>query len=109
MAHVASSHCVFCEAESVPDENIAQLQKDQHAHRDPLLETACCLGPRLQAKTLYESLDPLEEWQIRVLELQPHRHRAPLALRLFNANMWHGGGVVESGTRERQTYIGFSY
>jgi len=109
MAHVASSHCVFCEAESVPDENIAQLQKDQHAHRDPLLETACCRGPRLQAKILYESLDPLEEWQIRVLELQPHRRQAPLVSRLFNADMLRGGGIVESGTKKRQTYIGLSY
>jgi hypothetical protein len=109
MAYVASPHCIFCEAQSVPNENITQLQKKPDEHRDPLLETACIRGPRLQAKNLYDSLDPAEDWQIRVLELQPHRRRAPLVSRLFNADVLHGGGIVESGTKKRHTYIGLSY
>lgn len=109
MAHVSSSHCVFCEAKSGVDDSIIQLQKDHNTHRDPCLETACIRGQRLQAKILYESLDHLEEWQIRVLQLQPHERRAPLVSRLLNADMLYGGGIVESGTRNRQTYVALSY
>lgn len=109
MACVTSSRCVFCEAESVTDSNIAQLQKGHDAHRDPLLETTCIRGKRLQARSLYESLDPLEDWQIRILELQPQRSLAPLVSRLFNADMLYGGGIIESATKNRQTYVALSY
>lgn len=109
MSFVASSRCVFCEAESSTDDNIAQLQKDHDAHRDPLLETTCIRGKRLQAMNIYESLDPLEDWQIRILELQPQRGWAPLVSRMFNADMLYGGGIIESATKNRQTYVALSY
>lgn len=109
MAFSPYSHCVFCEAESVSDDSIIRLREDHNAHRDPRPETACARGQRLQARTLYESMEHLEEWQIRILELQPHRRRGPLISRLFNADMLFGGGIVESGTKNRHTYVALSY
>lgn len=109
MESVAATHCVFCEAESVPHDSITQMQTPHDAHRDPLLEMACTRGQRLQATDLYQSVDSLREWQIRILELQPHHCRAPLVSRLFNADMLRGGGIVESGTKNRQTYVALSY
>jgi hypothetical protein len=93
----------------VTDDNIVQLPEEHDAHRDPLFKTTSVHEKHLQAKSLYESLDPLEDWQIRVLELQPQRHLAPLVSRLFNADMLWGGGVVESATKNRQTYVALSY
>jgi hypothetical protein len=109
MANVSSSRCVFCEAGSADYDNIHQLKVERNSHRDPPPEIACIRGTRLQARSLYESLDPLEDWQIRALELQPNQHRGLLTSRLFNADMLCAGGIVESGTKNRQTYVVLSY
>lgn len=102
--------CVFCDAEENAFPGVESVPGPSNAHRDPALETICALDQSIQAKTLYSPLDPLEEWQIRILELQPSPfNQTPLIGRLFNADILFGGGVLESGTRNRHTYTALSY
>ena len=58
------------------------------------------------AKTLYE---PLEDWQIRVLAIQPGIFGDPLISNLHAADMLYDRGVLIHGTKQRIVYNALSY
>jgi hypothetical protein len=56
--------------------------------------------------TLYT---PLEDWQIRILTLQPGEQSEPLVGELYVVDVLYDSGVLVHGTKQRLTYSALSY
>ncbi|KAK4502619.1 hypothetical protein PRZ48_006045 [Zasmidium cellare] len=108
--HKTCPTCIFCDAGiSCNSPGVSGSSKPDNACAELPLEIECPKAQDQQAALLYGSLEPLETWQIRILELQPGRYDAPLVGRLFNADILFRDGVVEHGTKRRYQYIAISY
>ncbi|KAF2159710.1 hypothetical protein M409DRAFT_29870 [Zasmidium cellare ATCC 36951] len=99
MATDCEPSCVAYHAKKEPNNQL----------RIPAPEDGGIETQRLQADSLYGSLNPLKTWQIRILELRPRSEQSGLVGRLFNAAMLDGGGIVDLETKTWRDFFAISY
>jgi hypothetical protein len=109
MADPTASSCAFCQTTARTSNYSNSLEHPFDGYRTPQDSFACRRSQKHQAKDLYSGLGPIEDWQIRIFELQPSSRETPLIGRLLVADMLFEPGFVESGTRNRHKYVTISY
>lgn len=93
-------------SDDCPAQDIQKLgDREDSAEPAPSMSSGEAV-PNAAANDLYQ---PLEDWQTRVLELEPGRYEDPLVSKLHTVDLLYDSGVLVHGTRTRIFYDALSY